>query len=329
MACTSGTAVVHVALLSVGLRGTKEKTPKVAIPDYTCQNVASSVVYAGCEPVFIDVEMQTLGMSIESLKSVEKKVKLDGVLVAHSYGFIAKDIDEIRKFCNERKIPLIEDASEAHGAVFNGRVAGQFGDVAAFSVRSEKMIGVGEGGVVTTNDPEIAEKVFYWINDGRVSEKVRYWVTAPGFNFHMGNVAGAIGLAQVEQFETIKKKKQEIGRLYNALFKPITDQGYLIPMRKLNGSQPVYWLNCFMLGFGIHIAKEDLIRILDERGIECRPAFYRMSMLPPYENGYLRTSGENSSYVSKELIAFPSNVYMEKEDIERVLKEFKEVCGID
>lgn len=327
VAVTSGTVAVHIALRAVGLCSDclDGRVPKVAVPAYTCMSVPAAVKHANAEPVFIEVESETYAMDIESVKRMYEKTKFEGLILVHNYGFIARDTQDIVKFCKENNVIVIEDASEAHGLEYKGKKAGQFGDIAAFSCRSEKMIGVGEGGVVVTNNRMYAEKAYYWVNDARPSEKLRYYVTDVGWNFHMPNAIGAIGLAQVESFPDILERKRKIGEWYENAFAGFVEMELMIPMKKMDGSNPVYWLNCFMLTDAFPISRDDLMTLLEERGFETRPGFYTLNELPPYVQSE-QDQCPTSKNIFKRMIAFPSNVYMEPDDVARLKVAIQELC---
>lgn len=331
VAVTSGTVAVHVALRGLNVHGDyangKGERPRVALPAYTCMSVPAAVKHANCEPVFIDVEPETWGMDYEKFVQQAEKTHFGAVIIVHSYGHIAKDTEKIVAYCREHGIKVLEDASEAHGAELNGKVAGQFGDVAAFSCRSEKMIGVGEGGIVVSNDKEIIDRAYYWVNDARPSEKIRYYVTDIGWNFHMPNAIGAIGLAQVEQFDTIVQLKRQVGQWYKAHFKEFVEMGLLSPIRVLKGANPVYWLNVYVMSELITVGRDDLMALLEERGFETRPAFYPLQKLPPYVHSEA-TDCSITDLIYERGIAFPSNPFMTEDMVISLKAVLKDVCRI-
>lgn len=324
VAVTSGTVAVHVALRSVGLFADEygQEAPKVAVPSYTCMSVPAGIRHAGCAPIFIEVESETFGMDIESVERMYKKTHFVGLVLVHNYGFMARDTIKIVEFCKKNRIKLIEDASEAHGAELNGKRAGEFGDVAAFSVRSEKMIGVGEGGIVVTNSKEYHDNAYYWVNDARPSNKIRYYVTAAGWNFHMANALGAIGLAQVEQFDEIVRRKRQVGEWYAS--KIDTLEGYLRPMKKAKGSKAVYWLNVFYVDETKGLNRDDLMTVLESKGIETRPGFYPLHLLPPYRKDEADKC-VMTQIIGRDVIALPSNPYMTEADVDGILTEIIKV----
>ena len=250
----------------------------------------------------MDIEPDTLGMDIESVKRMYTQERFAAVLLNHLYGFIARDTQKIQEFCKEKHIQLLEDASEAHGAENSQGIAGSFGRGAAFSMRSEKMMGVGEGGMVITNDKTLWDQAYYWINDARPSNSIRYYTTGEGWNFFMPNALGAIGLAQVEQLPEILKRKRAIGRWYEGFFQR---HPQLHPQKRSLGDQPVYWLNVAVMDDSMPIIREDLLVWMKEQGIEMRPGFYPLHVLPSYRK-YPSDQTPVSQRVGQRLLAFPS-----------------------
>jgi perosamine synthetase len=249
--------------------------------------------------------------------------KFDAILINHLYGYIARDTMKLIEWCKENKVIVLEDASEAHGAENAYGVAGSFGEGSAFSCRSEKMIGVGEGGIVMTNNKIIHDNAYYWINDARPSNKVRYYTTGEGWNLFMPNALGAIGLAQVEQLPLILEKKRAIGEAYQKEFKKYS---YLSPQRAKKGDKPVYWLNVALLDKDIPIIREDLLTMMEDSGIEMRPGFYPLNVLPSYRK-YPTDKTPNAWYVGKHLIAFPSATEMDINQIPLVFQSLKELLA--
>lgn len=322
LSVTSGTVAVQVLLMAAGMQG-----KKVAVPAYTCMSVAQAVVHSGAIPVFVDVEFDTFGIRLESLEAMYKKYKFSAVLLNHMYGFIAKETFAIKDWCERNKVMLLEDASEAHGATKGSRIAGSIGEAAAFSMRSEKMIGVGEGGMVVTDNEEIYNRAYYFINDSRPSNSVRYWTTGQGYNFFMPNALGAIGLAQVEQIDTIIRKKRKVASLYRKAFsgKRLL---YLSPMQDdEDDSGPVYWLNVALMTIDNGIIREDLISMMHDKGVEMRPGFYPLNKLPAY-TFYPSDKTPTAWSLGERALAFPSNVYMDKSSVDTVMEIYDEVMGI-
>jgi len=223
----------------------------------------------------------------------------------------------------EHDMVLIEDCCEAHGATIGNITVGTFGDIAVYSMRSEKMIGIGEGGMVSTSDEEIYNEVCFLADDRRPADGIRFWARGDGYNFNMCEIQGAVGLAQVEQFDEILKRKIHIGKKYMRFFKNNPYFHLIKPMEKAESSEPVYWLNAlgYKLGFP---SRDDVIRIMIEHGNEMRPAFYPANRLPAFQKSEA-TGNNTADSLFREILVFPSNVYMTDLEIEKVCRNFVEV----
>ena len=217
----SGTASLHLALKSLNIK----KNHKILIPNFTCSANINSVLQCNATPVPIEVENETLGMDFQLVKKAINKYKPKAIQIVHVYGFPAKDILEITAYCKKLKIKVIEDASEALGATFKNKPVGSFGDISVFSMRSEKMIGVGEGAIISTNNKSIYEKIKLLSNrnmpfrEKHHSYWKKYICLGEGYNYQMPHTLAAIGFGQLENFNFIKQKKIKIGKMYRKIFK--------------------------------------------------------------------------------------------------------------
>lgn len=309
LAVQSGTAALHTALLALGIG----KEDKVVIPNFTCAASATSVIQCGADPVILDVEKDTFGLDANILEDyIKKEGKPKAVMLVHVYGFPARDIEKIVDICKKEKIFLIEDCCEAHGAEYKGKKVGSFGDIAVFSVRSEKMIGVGEGGLVLTDDYGLIDKALYWASRAAPYRGkddpywYKYYYTGVGMNYLMPHILGAIGRAQIENFNEIFSKKKNIGEKYYSIFKSINE---IKLQKKLDGASPAYWLNIILLE---NKSKENVRKIgekLIESGIEIRSAFWPLGNQRFFKK-YAWGSQEVGTYLFEKGIVLPSSVYL-------------------
>lgn len=206
IATTSGTTALEVALMSLGLN----KGDKVLTTAYSFIATANAIIYSGLEPVFVDIEEETFNIDINSLEKVyEKNSDIKALLIVHLFGCPC-NMDRVLDFVREHRLLLIEDCAQAHGAHWNGRRVGSFGDVAAFSFYPTKNMTTGEGGMVTTNNADIAERAKLLINHGM---KERYYHEIIGYNYRMTNIAASIGIIQLKKLNDMNSK-----RINNAYF---------------------------------------------------------------------------------------------------------------
>ncbi|MBI2668871.1 aminotransferase class I/II-fold pyridoxal phosphate-dependent enzyme [Candidatus Woesearchaeota archaeon] len=320
LAVQSGTAALHTAMLAMGIK----PGDKVVVPNYTCGACVTSVLQAGAEPVVIDVEPNTFGMDVRILEEVLKSQTIKAVMVVHVYGFPVRDFDKIVELCKQYHALLLEDASEAHGATYQGRNIGTFGDMAVFSVRSEKMIGVGEGGLVLTDHTEFYDRARFFASRAAPhrSEKDPWWhkyiYTDVGMNYLLPHLLGAVGLAQVEKFPEILKRKRTVGYLYKELFSSVPG----IRLQEIApSSEPCFWLNCILL----ERSEEEVRRMGTElmmRGIEIRPAFWPLGDLPAFKR-YASGSQEQAKELFRRMMVLPSSAKLTAEGVKEIVKEVR------
>lgn len=298
---------------------------KVVIPNYTCGACVTSVLQTGAEPVVIDIDPKTFGLDPQVLEEVLSTQKIKAVMVVHVYGFPVRDFDTIIELCKKYNVLLLEDSSEAHGATYKGKKIGSFGDMAVFSVRSEKMIGVGEGGLVLSNDTVLMEKAHFYASRAAPhrGNKDPWWhkyiYTDVGMNYKLPHLLGAVGLAQMEKFPMILAKKKFIAQTYRQSFQNVPG----ISLQEIApDSEPCFWLNCIMLDKSeeaLHKIGEDLIA----QGIEIRPAFWPLSDLPAFRK-YAYGLQTNALKLLRSMIVLPSSVKLAENDAQGV-KEIVEI----
>lgn len=305
LAVQSGTAALHTAMLAMGVK----PGDKVVVPNYTCGACVTSILQTGAEPVIIDIDPKTFGVDTQILEEVLSTQKVKVVMVVHVYGFPVRDFDKIIELCKKYGVLLLEDASEAHGATYKGRKIGSFGDMAVFSVRSEKMIGVGEGGLVLSNNLQLMERANFYASRAAPhrSNKDPWWhkyiYTDVGMNYKLPHILGAIGLAQIEKFPSILAKKKFVAQTYRQLFQGTAG----VSLQEIApDTEPCFWLNCIRIDKPeevMHKIGDDLIA----QGIEIRPAFWPLSDLPAFRKYSYGWHGQAMKLL-RELIVLPSSV---------------------
>jgi perosamine synthetase len=312
LAVQSGTAALHVALKALGVNN----GDYVIIPNYSCVSTISAVSQCGGIPVILDVELESFGLDIKSLIVAIKKYKPKVLQLVHVYGFPAKYTLQIKNICKKYKVYLLEDASEALGGKINRKAIGSFGDISIFSIRSEKMIGVGEGGVVCSNNKTLFERTR--ILASRSSpfrrKKDSYWkkylALGEGYNYLIPHLLGAFGRAQIERFPYILKKKINVGKLYRKIF--LSNN---ISFQKIEKkTTPVFWLNAIYFK-GL---KKERIRFigkfLETRGVEVRSGFWPLSKNKGFKK-IIFGSQKNSIKLFNNLLVLPSHLHLTIKDI--------------
>ena len=221
VATSSCTSALEIAIKCLGLKNTR-----IAVTTNTWMSCANVILLTDNEPVFVDINKNTLNMDTDDL--LRKLDDVDAILWVHMAGLISPDFFIIKEICDERGIRIIEDCAHAHGATINGKKAGSLGDVGCFSFYPTKIIATGEGGMITTNDPDIARKADIYRNHGttRNPQKVEgldYGVTChfPSQNYRMTEIAGILGLHQLKLLDTFVARRNEIADTYRKYLKNI------------------------------------------------------------------------------------------------------------
>ena len=268
IAVANGTVALHLVLHGLGIGPGDE----VIVPDLTFAATAHAVLQTGAVPVLVDVEPSSWCLDPAA---VERAIgpRTRAILPVHLYGQAA-DLTALGELARDAGVPLVEDAAEAHGATWAGRMVGSFGQASAFSFYGNKIITTGEGGMITTDDAALAARLRF-LKDHGMSKERRYYHTELAFNYRMTNLQAALGVAQLERIETFIAKK----RLVHAWYRDALDGvPGLVLNPELPGSRNVCWMTSAVLPGGAR--REEVARRLRERGVDSRPFFVPMSALP-------------------------------------------------
>jgi perosamine synthetase len=294
---TSGTTALHLALAGLGLGPGDE----VLIPDLTMIAVPYAVLYTGARPAFLDVEPDTYNLDPGRLRDfIRKRCHLDAghkalldkhtglvvkaVIPVHLYGHPCR-MDEIMALARENNLLVIEDAAEAHGALYYShdqdqpRPAGSMGDAGCFSFYANKIITTGEGGMVVTDSEEAAERCRR-LKDLAHSPGRRFLHTELAFNYRMTNVQAAIGLAQLEEVDRFIDLKQKMARAYGERLSTV--KGLTLP-RQMSWARSVYWMYAVLVEKEFGLSREQLMAGLKERGVDTRTFFIPVHEQPIFQ----------------------------------------------
>lgn len=315
VAANNGTTALHLALVALGLGPGDE----VIIPTVTYIATANAVRYCGATPVLVDVCADT--MNIDP-KQVEQKItsRTRGIIPVHLYGHPA-DMVPLSAIARKHGLWVLEDAAEAHGAEVNGRRVGSLTECATFSFFGNKIVTTGEGGMVTTNDDELAAKLRLYRGQG-VDPQRRYWFPVIGYNYRMTNIQAAIGLAQMETIDAALQDRQALAKLYDEALSPLKD--LLVLPEVQPGMRHVYWMYTVFLRDGNEQKRDAVMRALDEVGIETRPVFYPMHVLPPYKEDAVYPVADQWAQRGMNL---PTHQFMSREDVDRVAASLSQALG--
>ena len=306
VSCSNGTTALHLAVRAIGI-GQRDE---VIVPNLTFASPANAVLYEKGKPVLADVNRTYWCIDPENVRrSITEKTR--AIIVVHLYGHPA-DMDQFKEIAKDHSLKIIEDCAEAHGAMYKGHMVGSIGDVGCFSFYGNKIITTGEGGMVTTNDFDLAEKIKILRDHGMLPSK-RYWHEEIGYNYRMTNIQAAIGLAQLESIVKKIDKRKWIARKYSEY---IDEDAELQP--EMPWASNVYWLPTFILdSINNENSRDSLISLLSREGVESRPAFYPLNEMPPYTNG---EEFPNSHFISYHGISLPVSNRFSEDDI-RIISE--------
>ena len=317
IAVTNGTSALQVAFKSLNLQSGDE----VIMPSFTIISCALAIIEAGAKPVLVDCYPDNWCMNVNE---VEKKIssKTKAILVVHMFGHPV-EMNRINRLVKKHNLFLIEDAAEAHGAMYKNKKVGSFGDLACFSFYANKLITTGEGGMVVSNNKILAERVRSLRNLSFRSDR-RFFHTELGYNYRLTNMQAALGVSQIKNIEKHVTIKRRNTRNYNKILKDMK-----LPLRlptERENVRSVFWMYGIIIKNKLFKA-DYLAKKLFELGIETRPLFLGMHQQPVLKN--MKLFRNQSFPITEELSEFglylPSGLKLKTSDIKNVCKAVKKV----
>ncbi|HVF42415.1 MAG TPA: DegT/DnrJ/EryC1/StrS family aminotransferase [Pyrinomonadaceae bacterium] len=317
VSCCNGTAALHLSLAALGVGPGDE----VIVPTLTFVATANAVTYCGARPVFADSEAG--GWNLDPAHVASKITpRTKGVVAVHLYGNPA-EMDALNALARRHGLFLLEDAAEAHGALYRGGHAGSLGDIAAFSFYGNKIISTGEGGMVTTDDDALAARVRLLRGQGMDAER-RYWFPVVGYNYRMMNLPAAIGLAQLERAAWHTGRRREAAADYKRLLGGVGGLGW---QAESDWSRHAYWMFTVMLGEELEDEAADfrdrLMARLQEDGVETRPVFYPVHGLPPYREASRGEEFPVAESLARRGVSLPTWAGLSPEDLGYVCERLR------
>jgi len=290
----NGTASLHLALLALDIKEGDE----VIIPDLTFAATINAVLHENATPVIVDVEEDSWCIDpLEIEKAITSKTK--AIIPVHIYGQVC-DMDKIMSIAHNHSLKVIEDCAEAHGATFNNRKVGSIGDIGCFSFFGNKVITTGEGGMCTTNNPKLDEKIRI-LRDHGMSKTKRYWHDVVGYNYRMTNIQAAIGLAQLERIDEIHSNRQFYEEIYKRILKNAL--GIQFQRNNLLSRKKITWLTSILIDDNLN--RDQYIQNLKDNGIDARAFFYPLSDMPIYK-AYCKSFTKISHEISARGLNLPT-----------------------
>ncbi|MFT6417497.1 MAG: perosamine synthetase [Candidatus Azotimanducaceae bacterium] len=311
IATVNGTAALQVAIKLAGVKPGDEVISQALTFIATC----NAISYVGAKPLFIDVDIDTMGLSPSALKTflevnAEKRAagtfnKLSGKKISacvpmHTFGFPCR-IAEIAEICADWDIALIEDAAESLGSYAGSRHTGTFASMATLSFNGNKVITTGGGGMIITDDSELAKRAKYITTTAKVPHPYEFVHDEIGYNYRMPNLNAALGCAQMERLDEFLAIKAQLANQWDAFFHE-TSADFV---KAIDGNKANHWLNAIILD-----SKEDrdeFLKLTNDNSVMTRPIWTLMSKLPMFKD--CQTGGlENSLWLEDRVVNIPSSV---------------------
>lgn len=312
VAAMNGTAALHISLLLSGV----ESGDEVITQPLTFIATANAISYIGADPVFVDVDVDTMGLSPSALEHwlTESCVVTDGVCLnktsgrvvracvpMHTFGHPCR-IDEIQKVCEQWCIALVEDAAESLGSYYKGKHTGTYGRIGAFSFNGNKIITSGGGGVIVTDDELIAKRAKHITTTAKVPHRWEYAHDEVGFNYRLPNLNAALLCAQLEQLDAFVANKRDLAGRYQQFFAGLMGVDFV---SEPDNCVSNYWLNAVMLP---DLEQRDhFLQMSNDQGVMTRPIWKLMNHLPMFQAAQ-KASLPNAEYLEARIVNIPSSV---------------------
>ncbi len=310
--CVSGTNALHMAMLLCGV----DRNDEVLTQALTFIATCNAISYIGAYPVFIDVDMDTLGLSPDAARRwlednaeirhgecfnrhTGRRVK--ACVPMHTFGHPVR-IEELACLCREWHIELVEDAAESIGSRYKGRHTGTFGKVGAISFNGNKTITTGGGGMLLFQDESLGERAKHLTTQAKVPHRWAFVHDSIGYNYRMPNINAALGCAQLENLDRFIEHKRETARIYSDFFNNIPGIKFFTEPESCYSN---YWLNAVLLND--KEAQQKFLEYTNDHGIMTRPVWELMNRLPMFSK--CETDGlENTIWLADRLVNIPSSV---------------------
>jgi len=301
VSCNSGTSALHLSLLALGIK----KGDKVLIPDFTMAAIPFAVSYVGAWPIFCDVDANNYGLDyldfVDKISQYGNEIK--AIILVHTYGRVSNQINNILKLAKDTNIPVIEDACEAQGAIYKSKAT-----MTVYSFYRNKIISAEEGGIITTDNKDLAEKVNYYKNMC-FSKEHDYFHKHIGFNYRMPNAQAKLALKSLKNYPKNLKRRREIESLYNELL--------FLPDVK----RQAVWFFEYPLSFMEIPFKEELLKAIPE----ARHAFKPVSTFPMFSYIKRYRGLPMSQILSDSLILLPAHPKLTNKRIKEICKTINNI----
>lgn len=312
IATVNGTAALHISLILAGVKRDDEVITQPLTFIATC----NAISYIGAKPIFVDVDLETMGLSPKSLDSFLKEHceiqegkcinKTSGKVIKacvpmHTFGHPCK-IDKIKTICDAWHVELVEDAAESLGSYYKEKHTGTFGRVGAFSFNGNKIITSGGGGVIVTDDEALAKRAKHLTTTAKVPHPYEYVHDEIGYNYRLPNINAALLVAQLEQLETFLESKRALAKEYETFFSASENAQFI---KEPQESRSNYWLQAVL--FHDKNQRDEFLKFTNANGVMTRPIWRLMNELEMFQDCQC-TSLENAKYLEERVVNIPSSV---------------------
>lgn len=315
VATSSGTAALHIALYSIGIRPGDE----VITTPFTFVATANSILMVGAESVFVDIDEQTFNIDYRKIeKAITKKTR--AILAVNLYGQSA-DYEEIEKIARKYNLLIIEDAAQSINATYKGKKSGNLADISCFSLYATKNIMCGEGGMITTNKKEYHEKAKRFRHHGQ-SETKKYHYSGLGYNYRLTDIQATIALVQLKRVDKITKKRQEIAQKYNKALRNI--KGLMVPYVTKDRTH-VYHQYTIKVANDFILKRDELRTELGKKGIQTNIYYPK----PLYRFGHLKGKSIDikqfpvTEKIVNEVLSIPVRPNLIESEVNFIIKTIK------
>ncbi len=312
---TSGTTALHLACVTIGIK----KNDQVLVSSSTNMACPFAIDYCGGISIPIDIEKDTWQMDVNK---IEEKInsKTKAIMVVHLFGHPV-DMDVVVSLAKKYNLKIIEDCAESHGVEYKGKKVGSIGDIAAFSFFANKTITCGEGGMITTNSPALAEKAksLKNLSYGKVNKFMHEDI---GFNYRLPNISAALSLGQFENINSVFKEKDRIYKRYKKNLEKIN--GINIPTIKNWATKYIMWVFNVYLDKNFPLTRDELTKKLKEKNIDTRDAFVPINQQQILIDKYKlfdRNDCPNANFIMENGFYLPSGNTITNDEIDYVCEE--------
>jgi perosamine synthetase len=316
-AVSNGTAALQLAFQVLSVK----PGDQVIVPGFCFQAAGNVLRQLGAVPVFCDISTHSWNQNVETVSRALTEQTV-GIVIVHNYGRSAPS-EEIVDWAQRKGLWVVEDCAEAWFSKYKNKYLGQFGTIGTFSMHATKTISAGEGGMVLLNDTSLVNRLALLRSHGLNRSKAQYLHELPGNNYRLSNLLCAVAYGQLEEHENILKKQRSRMEAYQEF---LGDHWAISLQQGLPLSEDILWAMAVRVkSHLLRVSRDDLIRLMLEKGIETRPGFYPAEALD-YNNGLDEHNAHPVSVaVAKEIIVLPCSSRLERANVQHVCTVFKSI----